>query len=131
MKIALFLVGMFCSASCSSAPVAQDAGLPKVDLWAYVTLPKDPSEARRAVRLLNTSSDDPSRSGITESLDMKIGKLGRLGFALMAEEIKDRWIRYRDMYSLIQNNPRDPLVCPALFEKLVRAKSGTGDDRLT
>jgi hypothetical protein len=121
----LILGGLSCSSSSGGSASAA------FDPFAYVPKSKSTPEARRAVRLLNTPASDPLRSGMAASPETDVEKLGRLGFALLAEEIRERGLRSPDAIYYVQNNPDDPLVYPALFDRLLKAKTETGIGRLT
>jgi hypothetical protein len=117
------------SLSCSSP--SGGAGTTAFDPFTYVSRSKATPEARRAVRLLNTPASDPLRSGSAASPDTDVEKLGRLGFALLAEEIRERGLRSPDAIYYVQNNPDDPLLYPALFDRLLKAMADAGVGRLT
>lgn len=130
MRTGLTVLLMLGALSCSTTSGSRGSA-PAFDPFAYVPLSGATPEARRTVRLLNTPASDPSRSGVADSPDAGVEKLGRLGFALLALEIQDRGLRSPDAIYYVQNNPDDALVYPALFERLVPAMSEAGVERLT
>jgi hypothetical protein len=131
MKTRLLVLIALCCASCSSASQGMSSGLPAFDPTAYVTMPKDPSVAKRTVQLINLPPDDPARARITEPLENTLEKLGRPGVACLAIEIRERGLKSPDCIYYVQNHPDDALLCPSLFEKLVKWKSEGTSDRPT
>lgn len=87
--------------------------------------------AKRTVQLINLPPDDPARARITEPLENVLEKLGRPGLAYLALEIRERGLKSPDCIYYVQNHPDDALLCPSLFEKIVKWKSEGTTDRLT
>jgi len=131
MRTSLLVLCALCGASCASGSPGTGSGLPAFDPLAYVTMPKDPSEARRMVRLLNLLPNSPDHAGLADSPQGSVEQLGRPGLALLGIEIREHGIQSSDCLHFVQNHSGEALLCPSLFEKVVRWKSEGSTGRLT